>query len=145
MVKGQVFLKEWDWHFSFLIFSRFIIFTFKNYFTLCKIVLCILKKLLDPWRWPEVFYKIGSVRPYVLTSVLTFVLLSRHFLGIVSLDFPKIWHGARNSYEAVRDRAGFSEKICFCPKIWKKDPKWARRAFFICWKIWSLIFVEFDF
>ena len=27
-----------DWHFSYL---RFIIFTFRNYFTLCKIVLCI--------------------------------------------------------------------------------------------------------
>ena len=28
------------WHFFYLIFSRFIIFTFRNYF-LCKIVLCI--------------------------------------------------------------------------------------------------------
>ena len=131
MVKGQVFLKEWDWHFSFLIFSRFIIFTFKNYFTLCKIVLCILKKLLDPWRWPEVFYKIGSVRPYVLTSVLTFVLLSRHFLGIVSLDFSKIWHGARNSYEAVRDRAGFPEKkLFFAPNLRKKAQYGQKTWFF---------------
>ena len=46
MVQGQAFLKEgWgSWHFSFLVFTRFIIFTFRNYFTLCKIILCILKK-----------------------------------------------------------------------------------------------------
>ena len=39
------------WHFTCLIFSRFIIFTFKNYFILCKIMLCILIKnyfLLSP-------------------------------------------------------------------------------------------------
>ena len=29
------------WHFSSLIFSRFINFNYRNYFTLCKIVLCI--------------------------------------------------------------------------------------------------------
>ena len=43
MVQGQVFLKGGDWHF-YLIFSRFVIFTFRNYFILCKIVLCIRKK-----------------------------------------------------------------------------------------------------
>ena len=31
--------------FSYLIFSRFIIFTFRNYFTLCKIVLSISRKI----------------------------------------------------------------------------------------------------
>ena len=31
--------------FRILFFSRFIIFTFRNYFTLCKIVLCIWRKL----------------------------------------------------------------------------------------------------
>ena len=41
MVKGQV-----GWHFSYLIFSRFIIFTFRNYCTLCKIVLCIWRKTI---------------------------------------------------------------------------------------------------
>ena len=42
MVREHVFLKGGggNWHFSYLIFSRFIIFTFRNYFTLCKIVLC---------------------------------------------------------------------------------------------------------
>ena len=35
MVQGQVFLKAvGGWHFSYLTFSRFIIFTFRNYFTL---------------------------------------------------------------------------------------------------------------
>ena len=29
------------WHFSYLTFSRFTILKFTNYFTLCKIVLCI--------------------------------------------------------------------------------------------------------
>ena len=38
MVQGQVFFKGGG-HFSHLIFSRFDIFTFTNYFTLCKIVL----------------------------------------------------------------------------------------------------------
>ena len=43
-VQGQVFLNGWGgggWHFSYLILSRFIIFAFRKYFTLCKIVLCI--------------------------------------------------------------------------------------------------------
>ena len=34
------------WHFYYLIFLRFIIFTFRNYFTLCKIVLCIWRKII---------------------------------------------------------------------------------------------------
>ena len=41
MVKGQV-----GWNFSYLIFWRFIIFTFRNYITLCKIVLCIWRKTI---------------------------------------------------------------------------------------------------
>ena len=56
MVQGQVFLKEgvgWGGgrgvrtrHFSYLIFSRFILFTFTNSFTLCKIVLYIWWKVI---------------------------------------------------------------------------------------------------
>ena len=42
MLQRQVFLKrERGWKLSYLIFSRFTVFTFRNYFTLCKIVLCI--------------------------------------------------------------------------------------------------------
>ena len=50
MVQGQVFLRGGGegggggLHFSYLIFSWFIIFTFRNYFTLCKIVLYIWRK-----------------------------------------------------------------------------------------------------
>ena len=33
-------------HFSYEIFSRFIFFTFRNYFALCKIVLCIWIKII---------------------------------------------------------------------------------------------------
>ena len=36
IVQGQVFLKEKDWHFFYLIFSRFTIFTFRNYFKQMK-------------------------------------------------------------------------------------------------------------
>ena len=44
-------------------------------------------------------------------------LLSRCFLGIVSLLFSEIWHGTRNSCEVVRDRAGFTGKKFFTPKL----------------------------
>ena len=46
MVQGQIILKRGSWHFSYLIFLRFIIFTFRNYFTLCKIVLCIWRRII---------------------------------------------------------------------------------------------------
>ena len=45
IVYGQVFLKGGGWHFSYLILPRFIIFKFRNYFTLCKIVLSIWRKI----------------------------------------------------------------------------------------------------
>ena len=41
MVQGQVFLKAGGWNFSYLSFSRLIIFKFRNYFIFCKIVLYI--------------------------------------------------------------------------------------------------------
>ena len=51
------------------------------------------------------------------------VFNSRHFLGIVSLVFPEIWHGARIPCEVVvRNRAGFSRKIFFPKKL----GKWAK-------------------
>ena len=46
MVQGQFFLKGGGWHFSYLIFPRFIIFTFRNYFTLYKVVLHIWRKII---------------------------------------------------------------------------------------------------
>ena len=62
--------------------------------------------------------KIRSVSP----SAVPFVFLSRRFLGIVSLVFSEFWYGARNPYEVVHDRAGFSGKI-FCPNVWENGPK----------------------
>ena len=41
MVQEQVFLKEGGWHFCNLIFSMLVSFICRNYFTLCKTVLCI--------------------------------------------------------------------------------------------------------
>ena len=38
---GACLLKKRGWHLSYSLFSRFIIFPFRNSFTLCKIVLCI--------------------------------------------------------------------------------------------------------
>ena len=62
-----------------------------------------------------------------------------------ALTFSKFWHGARNLYEVVRDRAGFSRKIFFCPKNWEIQPKMGQKqAFLIYWKIYPLIFTEFD-
>ena len=46
----------------------------------------------------------------VCSSFHPSVLLSRQSLGIVSLVFSEFWHGARNSYEVVLDRARFSGK-----------------------------------
>ena len=78
-------------------------------------------------------------------SVRPSVLLSRHFLGIVSLVFSEIWHGGRDLYEVVCDRTGFPRKISLCPKIGKKCPKWAKNSVFSIYsKIWLLIFTEFD-
>ena len=60
-------------------------------------------------------------------SVLLYFRLSRCFLGIVSLVFLKFWHGARNPYEAVRDRARFPRKKFFLPpkigKLTRNGPK----------------------
>ena len=53
MVQGQVFLKGGLTLFLFK-FSRFIIFTFRNYLTLCKIVLCTCEEnffFLSPYNF----------------------------------------------------------------------------------------------
>ena len=59
-------------------------------------------------------------------SVLSSVLLSRRFLRIVSLFFSEFWRVARNPYEVVRDRNGFSGKKFFAQKFGKMDQKWAK-------------------
>ena len=55
-------LKRGSWHFSYLIFSKFIIFTFRNYFTLCKIVLCILRKIIF-------FYHHNFIKKFILSCL----------------------------------------------------------------------------
>ena len=58
MVQGQVFLKGGSWHFSYLIFLRFIIFTFRNYCNVFKIVLYIWrekKNFVAIIIWKKVF------------------------------------------------------------------------------------------
>ena len=50
-------------------------------------------------------------------SVRPFFSLSRCFLGIVLLIFSKFWHGARIPCQVMCDRAGFSRKIFFAPKM----------------------------
>ena len=67
--------------------------------------------LLDPKWLPEGPMKWGQ-------SILCFCL-SDCFLGI-GLFFSEFWHGAKNSYENVRD---IFWKNSFCPKDWKNGPK----------------------
>ena len=57
-----------------------------------------------PRRYSE-GYKI--VCQPVLLFFCSSVLLSRIFLGIRSLVFPKFWNGFRNPYEVVRDKTEF--------------------------------------
>ena len=48
--------------------------------------------------------------------------MSGCFLGIGSLGFSEFWHGARNPYHVVRDRARFFGKT-FAPKIGEMSQK----------------------
>ena len=59
-------------------------------------------------------------------------------LGMLSLLFSKFCHGARNPYKFVHDRVRFSIKN-FLDQIWDKY-----RVFWIYWKVWWLIFIEFS-
>ena len=55
-----------------------------------------------------------SFRPSVCPGV---------FLEWYHKFFSKFWHDARNPYEVVRDRAGFSRRNFFAPKIGKMGQK----------------------
>ena len=73
----------------------------------------------------------GYAHPSVRSSVHPSVSPSAcHFLGTVSLVFSKFWHGARNLFDVVSDRTGFSRKKTFAPKIQKIDQKWAKNRVF---------------
>ena len=78
-------------------------------------------------------------------STFPSVLLSFHLfgclLGIESLVFSKFWYDAKNPYEVVCDRAGFSRKNFFAPKIGKMNQKWVKnRGFFNILKIFGINF-----
>ena len=82
-----------------------------------------------PWVYIGNFHQwllnvLQSFRSSVFPSILPSVLLYVHFLVVVSLVFSKFWHGARNPYEVVRDRARFSRKFCLPSKL----GKWAKRG-----------------
>ena len=79
-------------------------------------------------------YKIWSVSPSVL--LLSFCL-SGYFLEL-NHWFLQYWHGARNPYEVVCDRAEYFEKPFFGPKIGEMGQKQG----FLNLTIWSLIFGE---
>ena len=51
-------------------------------------------------------------------------VVCRCFLGIGSLDFLDLWHGARGPYENVCDRTRVPGKIFLAPKIGEIDQKW---------------------
>ena len=72
--------------------------------------------LVGPWQYPEGSPEIGFVHPSILPSVWD-------FLGIGSSDFPEFWHGDRDPYEVVFDRAGSLGKKIFSPKMWEMDHK----------------------
>ena len=78
--------------------------------------------LLTVFGPPAVAGRVYEVRSVRLSALPSFLPLSGYFPRIVSLVFPKFWHGARYSYEVVRDRAGFSRKL-FLPINWENWPK----------------------
>ena len=67
---------------------------------------------------------------FILPSVLLFVFLSRHFLGIVSLVFSEFWRIARSPYEIVHDTQIFWKKH-FCLKIWENGPNMVQKQGFL--------------
>ena len=80
MVQGQVSLKGRSWHFSYLVFSRFIIFTFRNYFKQMKCWVwakkqdrwsCNFKKLQDKCFAKE---KFASQKLLITTNTKALVL-----------------------------------------------------------------------
>ena len=74
---------------------------------------------------PSGSYKIGSVRPSILPSVILF----RLFFGIISLVFYEIWHGARNSWSCAWQSWIFWESF-FLPQNWEKWPKMGQKQGF---------------
>ena len=79
--------------------------------------------LLDPRQELEGSYKIGSVCPSILPSILLSFRLSGSFLGIGPLVFSETQDGVRGSCLVVHDRAGFFKKSLFTPRMGKMSQK----------------------
>ena len=69
-------------------------------------------------------YKIQSLSPSIFSSIVQVLSLN------CIISFTKFWHGAINPYEDVCNRAGFSGKNVFAPKIGKTDQKRAKNSLF---------------
>ena len=99
------------------------------------ILLCFIwSALFEPPVVARRVFKINSVHP---SSVHPSVCLG---IGIVSLVFFRFWHGARNQYGVVHDRARFSRKKIFAQKTGNRDQKWANYLLYsstnlLSWKI----------
>ena len=80
----------------------------------------------DPGNFFKLFFGTPAVAGRVpWNRVCPSFRLSGSLLGTVLLVFSKFWHGARNLYEVVRDRAGFSRKCFLLQKLgeWIKNLK----------------------
>ena len=67
----------------------------------------VARRVIWNWVWPS-----------FPLAVLLSIFLSRHFLGILSLVFYKLCHGAGNPYEVGLDRARFSWKVLCLIYFW---------------------------
>ena len=71
------------------------------------------------WNKVHPFFILSSVHPFIMLFVWVFF-----FLGIGLLGFSKSWHGARNPYHVVHDRAGgFFEKLSLPQKLGEMGQK----------------------
>ena len=70
---------------------------------------------------PKAKFKIVSLRPSVL--------LSRHFLVIVSLVFSEIWHGVEIHMKLSVTEPDFLENFLL-PQNWEKVPKMGQKQCF---------------
>ena len=87
------------------------------------------KNYSDKYWWEKTTCKTQTFYIGPPASAPPFFRLSGHFLGIVSLVFSNFLHGARNPYEVVCDRAGFSGK--------KSSLRQKLGIYWICWIIKS--------
>ena len=107
------------------------VFSFTDFQNYCFIVIFLyfLFRIFEPLALARMSLH-PSFHPSILPSVFSSFCLSGDFLGIAWLVFSKFWHGARNPYEIVCDRAGFSSKNFFALKVGKMGHKWAKNRVF---------------